>query len=173
MAKKEEKTLGTAIDEIVRALEGLEPNARTTAVKAACSHLGISIGMAQTGSFAQSTSDGSTLTPARKDHDTQVNDIRTFKDEKNPNGSREMACVIAYYLQYLAPANERKETIMVADVEKYFKQAKFRLPKRIQQTLVDAKSAGYFDLAERGSYKLNPVGYNLVAHTLPRSKSES
>jgi hypothetical protein len=35
----EKKTLGTAIDEIINALEGLDPRSRTTAVEAACAHL--------------------------------------------------------------------------------------------------------------------------------------
>ena len=82
-----------------------------------------------------------------------------------------MACLVAYYLDSLAPVGERKAAITSVDVEKYFKQGGFRLPKRINQVLVDAKSAGYFDSAARGSYKLNPVGHNLVVHTLPRAKA--
>ena len=35
-------------------------------------------------------------------------------------------------------------------------------------TLVDTKNAGYLDNGSaRGLYRLNPVGYNLVAHSLP------
>jgi hypothetical protein len=35
------------------------------------------------------------------------------------------------------------------------------------QVLPDAKGSGYFDSAARGEYKLNAVGYNLIAHSLP------
>ena len=57
------------------------------------------------------------------------------------------------------------------DLEKYFKQAGFPLPKAVGQTLVDAKSAGYMDASStRGRYKLNPVGHNLIAHSLPRKQ---
>jgi hypothetical protein len=35
------------------------------------------------------------------------------------------------------------------------------------QVLIDAKASGYFESASRGEYKLNAVGYNLVAHNLP------
>jgi hypothetical protein len=61
----------------------------------------------------------------------------------------------------------------VDDMIKYFKQAGFTLPKKPQFLLVNAKNAGYFDSAGTGKYRLNPVGYNLVAHNLPRSQSES
>jgi hypothetical protein len=82
-----------------------------------------------------------------------------------------MACIVAYYLDSLAPPDEQKRSIGRDDIDKYFKQAGHKLPKRIDQMLVNAKSAGYFDSAGRGKYKLNPVGHNLVVHTLPRAKS--
>jgi len=78
-----------------------------------------------------------------------------------------MACLVAYYLQEHAPDAERKQAITTADIDKYFKQAGFKLPQRSPQLLPDTKSAGYFDSVGRGEYKLNAVGYNLVVHNLP------
>jgi hypothetical protein len=75
---------------------------------------------------------------------------------------------MAYYLQHMAPSGERKASVSTADIEKYFAQAGFPLPKVPGQVLVDTKAAGYFDLIDRGTYKLNPVGHNLVVHGLPR-----
>jgi hypothetical protein len=83
-----------------------------------------------------------------------------------------MACLVAYYLQELAPDEEQKQTVSTQDIEKYFKQAGFKLPKALEQILRDAKSSGYFESAGRGEYKLNAVGYNLVAHSLPKNKGE-
>jgi len=40
-------------------------------------------------------------------------------------------------------------------------------------TLVHAKNAGYLDSSGPGSYKLNPVGYNLVAHAMPLTKEKT
>lgn len=166
MAKKDQKTIGTAIDEIISALEELEPSARRTAVTAACNHLQIPMDKAPPSDSGQSIAPGSTPpTPT-----PPVVDIKTLKEEKKPRGAAEMACVIAYYLQELAPVDERKDVIVVADLKKYFKQAKFKLPTAIQYTLVNAKNAGYFDSAGSGSYRLNAVGYNLAVHTLPRKK---
>jgi hypothetical protein len=99
-------------------------------------------------------------------HRTGV-DIRALKDEKKPNSARQMACLVAFYLQEQAPEGESKATVTTADLEKYFKQASFKLPDRMEAVLSDAKRAGYFETAARGAYKLTRVGYNLVAHSMP------
>jgi hypothetical protein len=78
-----------------------------------------------------------------------------------------MAVLVAYYLAELAPIEERKSTINTGDLETYFKQAKYRLPKKLRMTLVNAKNAGYFDFVTKGEYRLNTVGYNLAVHGLP------
>jgi hypothetical protein len=82
-----------------------------------------------------------------------------------------MAAVVAYYLSEMAP--DRKIEIDSDDIKKYFKQGDFPLPDRAAKTLFDAKNAGYLDAGgTRGTYKLNPVGHNLVAHNLPASGGE-
>lgn len=170
-------SLGQAIDQITGALEGLDPDARRTAVEAACAHLKVTLAqilpetaagqqprqgndeMRDAGRAASRVADAAPAPPP--------SDIRTLKADKKPGSAREMACVVAFYLQELAPQNERKESVSSADLEKYFKHANFKLPERMTQVLPDAKSAGYFDSPARGAYKLNAVGYNLVAHKLP------
>jgi len=167
-----EKSLGEAIDEIVQALSALPDGARATAIRAACDHLGLTLPIASPsrpggdpGTFVDpNLGAGGTALAG------QPTDIRTLKEQKNPGSNQEMACVMAYYLQSLAPQTERKSVVSAADIEKYFAQAGFPLPKAPAQVLVDAKGAGYFDAADRGNYKLNPVGYNLVVHSLPRQQ---
>jgi hypothetical protein len=95
--------------------------------------------------------------------------IRDLKDQKQPDSSNQMAALVAYYLSEVASEPERQESINTSDLEKYFKQAGFRLPKRMPQVLPNAAAAGYLDSAGSGHYKLNPVGYNLVVHALPRN----
>lgn len=174
MSTSAKKTLGSAIDDIVAALEALDQTARATAIRAACEHLAMNPPVA---SLAAS-SPGSSLT-APKDADAApapaptsqgITDIRTFKEQKLPASAAEMACVVAYYLDTLAPTAERKKEVSSNDLEKYFKQAGYRLPKRMAQILVNARASGYFDSAGHGKYKLNPVGHNLVVHSLPKSK---
>jgi hypothetical protein len=99
--------------------------------------------------------------------------IRDLKDEKQPESSNQMAALVAYYLSEVVADNEKKDALNTADLEKYFKQAGFKLPKSLPQTLPNATAAGYFDSVGSGLYKLNPVGYNLVVHGLPRGPVQS
>jgi hypothetical protein len=172
------KTLGQAIDDIVTALSELDEATRSTAVRAACEHLGLA-GVFTAGSVTTNVEPSSALQPVLAPASNasvppataRVQDIRSFKEQKMPNTAIEMACLVAYYLETLAAPDERKKDVNPTDLEKYFKQAGYRLPKRMPQLLVDGKAGGYFDSAGRGKYKLNPVGHNLVVHGLPKAKS--
>jgi hypothetical protein len=99
--------------------------------------------------------------------------IRDLKEEKQPESSNQMAALVAYYLSEIADPAEQKGSVNGADLEKYFKQAGFKLPKSLSQTLINAAAAGYLDSAGSGLYTLNAVGYNLIVHALPRSHSVS
>jgi hypothetical protein len=101
-----------------------------------------------------------------------VTDVRSFAQQKAPTSAVERTVLVAYYLSELAPVAERRNYIEKEDLLKYFKQAGFPLPKRPEQTLVDAKRAGYLDSAGEGKYRLNAVGHNLIALNLPRPGAE-
>ena len=103
----------------------------------------------------------------------KVQDIRSFSEEKVPKSASERAAVVAYFLSEMALANDRKDSINQEDITKYFKQAKFPLPSSPAMTLVHAKNAGYFEAEAPGQYRLNAVGYNLVAHRLPQEGEKS
>lgn len=173
-------TFGQAIDQILAALASFEEDDKRTILSSVCSHLKISVGPASssspgaaaTTSHGQSTAafDGLGLTVPRPSL-PQGMDIKALKEEKQPKSAREMAAVVAFYLGELADDDERKQTITTSDLEKYFKQAGFKLPEKLEQLLVDAKKSGYFDSVSRGEYKLTRVGYNLVAHNLPGKKT--
>ena len=60
-----------------------------------------------------------------------------------------MAVLVAYYLKEVATGDEKKESISVADIETYFVQGDFPLPKRPVTALTNAKSAGYLESADR------------------------
>lgn len=168
------KTIGQAIDEVIAALEPLDEAARSTAIRAACEHLGVIAPSAagfQPGHVAAPVAAGEGPAGGPAPATPPVQDIRSFRTLKQPKSAVEMACLVAYYLESMVPQDQRKAAIATADLEKYFKQAGHPLSKRMPQVLVDAKGAGYFDVAERGQYKLNPVGHNLVVHSLPRTKA--
>lgn len=162
-------SLGQAIDAIIQALEPLESSVRNTAIQAACSHLQIQIERQEEQPSVSKMQIAST-------HSSHLGlkqvDIRSLKEEKSPKSAAQMACVVAYFLQELAPLNERKNTVNATDLTKYFKQANFKLPKTISQVLIDGKIAGYFDSIAKGEYSLNAVGYNLVAHNLPKNSDK-
>lgn len=176
---QEKPTLGRAIDQILDALDPLDEGARKTALSAVCAHLNIALhGPASTTAIPPLTSPTPQALPVPAvpvivNASPPVTDIRTLKEAKKPSSVQQMACVVAYYLKELSPADERKDSIGASELEKYFKQANFKLPKHLRQVLPDAKSAGYFDSASRGEYKLNAVGHNLVVHTLPASNADT
>ncbi|HMJ43618.1 MAG TPA: hypothetical protein VK522_15210 [Pseudolabrys sp.] len=100
-------------------------------------------------------------------------DILSLKEEKGPTTGTQMIAVVAYYLAHLAPPHERKDFITTDEIQKYFVQAKYPMPGSLAQALVNAKNAGYLDFLEKGKYRLNSVGYNLVAHKMPQGKAAS
>jgi hypothetical protein len=167
---EQEKSLGKAIDEIVNALKGLNDASRVVALKAASDYLGLT-GPVVVPSPSISAQIAAPVLPGQVA--ATITDIKSLKESKKPASAIEMACIVGFYLQELAPPSERKTEITVSEIDKYFRQAGYPLPKVQRQLLPDAKTSGYFDSPSRGVYKLNAVGYNLVAHRLPRGAGES
>ena len=170
-------TLGQAIDRIVEALQSIDEASRPTVLATVCAHLNIPTAVAATMKPSIPTTVSASVQPlpppsAAQSGAVTVVDIRSLKTQKQPKSASQMACIVAYYLQEVAPEPERKTAISVADTEKYFKQAGFQLPKKLGQLLIDAKMSGYFESAGRGEYRLTPVGYNLVVHNLPATNSQ-
>jgi len=161
-----------AITAILGALKPLDDEARQRVLDYALRRLGLKAVGALGGPLPPAG--GSTLTPALPDQPSAgaVRDIRTLADQKQPKSAIEMAALVGYYFAHLAPESDRKADITAADVTKYFHDANFPVPGSPSMTLVHARNAGYFDAgSSKGSYKLNPVGHNLVAHRLPASAS--
>lgn len=179
-------TIGQAIDQTMTALSSLEKREQQIVISTICSLLDITLpgpsavdsGQPPAGSHKNVSQKPSTPSDEAKraeqqsfpeTHKKHGVDIRSLKNEKQPVGAIQMACVAAYYLQEHAPEEERVKEVSTADLERLFKQAGFKLPSRMQQVLPDAKTAGYFESVDRGKYKLTRVGYNLVTHSLPKA----
>ncbi len=157
----------TAMASILRALDGLDGEAIQRVLGYVFDRLSIAA-PSQLKSIP-SIAAPSAAPPMDQAYRSHRPSIRDLKEQKQPESSNQMAALIAYYLSDVAEEPERKEAINTADLEKYFKQAGFRLPRHLPQTLPNAAAAGYFDPAGSGLYKLNPVGYNLAVHGLPRA----
>lgn len=159
-----------SITKIVEALKSLDDDSKFRVLDYVFSHLNIRYKLGK--STVTDDIESISSTESKKiSSDFKMIDIRSLKEEKKPSTDREMAAIVGYYLSELAPIDERKESINQEDIVKYFKQADFKLPKHSRMTLPQAKEAGYFDTLARGQYKLNPVGYNLVVHNLPKQKT--
>jgi hypothetical protein len=158
-----------AIQLIMGALEGLDGDALQRVIAYVFNRLSIS-SPSRLQVIAGAPLGGSSPVSAAPDlqHRTHVPSIRDLKEEKKPESSNQMAAIVAYYLSEVVGKPESKDAINSADIEKYFKQAAFKLPKKIGMTLPNAAAAGYLEAVGNGMYRLNPVGYNLVVHGLPR-----
>ncbi|HXH05990.1 MAG TPA: hypothetical protein VNI83_05295 [Vicinamibacterales bacterium] len=169
-ASRADKEL-SAIHAILAALTALDNEERKRVISYVFQRLGFSP--------APALQPGQTLTPPTAAFSSPrtvaaATDIRSLAEQKKPRSAVEMAVLVAYYVAEVAPTDERKNEITTEDVRKYFKQANYPLPRRPRKTLFDAKNAGYLDGGSaRGSYKLNPVGYNLIAHNLPAPGSDT
>lgn len=157
-----------AIKALLTALEPLSPDSRRAAVDYVTRRLGIPWTPAA-GAEALLTGGAGTSPPPREAPAPGTVHIKALKEQKKPKSAQEMAALVAYYLSHLVPTAERKQTVNAKDIETYFKIADFRLPEQPRFTLPNTKKAGYLDAAGAGDYKLNPVGYNLIVHSLPRS----
>ncbi len=167
-------TLGQAIDQVIAALGAFQAADQQTILRAVYAHLDIAppaqsrtVPNARDEAVPKDEKVSAPPSRAAALDEYAGMDIKTFKERKNPTSARQMACVVAYYLAEIAEGDERKDVVTTADVEKYFKQARFQLPTKLEQLLIDCRSAGYFDTPARGEYKLTRVGHNLVAHQLP------
>lgn len=96
-------------------------------------------------------------------------DIKSFVESKSPKNDIQFATVIAYYYRFEAPEDDRRDTIsadILRDATRLAGHARFANPLT---TLNNAKKQGYLDAADRGFFRINSVGENLVAMTLPGS----
>jgi hypothetical protein len=162
-----------AIKTLLEALEPLEPKVRESVLGYVLQRLDIepavsrprSPGLAGTPPLPPGES-----TSSLGKQDEQIH-IKELKNQKQPRSAIEMATLVAYYLSHKAPPSERKQKITTKDIETYFKIADFHLPTKPQFTLPNTKTAGYLDAVGSGEYKLNPVGYNLVVHSMPKTRT--
>lgn len=160
-----------AIRDVLSALGPLSEQARASVLDYVTKRLGVPM-IARTPDTSITANRESTL-PDLGDAGSVPVHIKDLKEQKKPRSANEMAALVAYYLTSLAPADKRKKTVNQKDMETYFKIAQFPLPNQIRVTLANAKTAGYFDAAGNGEYKLNAVGHNLVVHSMPRGGTES
>jgi hypothetical protein len=100
-------------------------------------------------------------------------DIKSFVDSKNPKSDVQFVTVVAYYYRFEAPAETRKDPIDAEVLQEAARLTGRRRPRHPLMTLNNARTLGYLDRSERGKFRINSVGENLVAMTLPGGQPES
>jgi len=102
-------------------------------------------------------------------HQTQKRaaDIKSFADSKQPKSDVQFATVVAYYYRFEAAPENRQDSINAQTLQEAARLAGRRRPPDPKTTLNNAKRLGYLDSADRGQFRINSVGENLVAMTLP------
>lgn len=162
-----------AAQKIVAELTGMTSEHQSLAIKFACETLGLQL---QTGLPPFTAPPGHSATqapaymPSGVDHST---DIRSFTAMKAPKSDQQFTAVVAYFYQFEAKPDNRKETIDAETMKEAARLAGRPQVERWNMTLTNAKNAGYLDAAGNGKFKLSSVGENLVAITLPNDGGPS
>ncbi len=163
-----------AIRSLLVTLEPLDPKVRESVLDYVLRRLDIKISKPKEVAIEKDIiTDTGEYPPREELKESKYIHIKQLKEQKEPRSAIEMAALVAYYLSHKVPPNERKDTITTKDIETYFKIAEFKLPTKPKFTLQNTKIAGYVDAVGDGEYKLNPVGYNLVVHSMPKKKKKS
>lgn len=152
-----------AVREISQILEKFESEDKSRIVRWVLEKVGISMQAQASGTGRAAGVEGASHSPK---------DIRAFVAEKSPSSDNQFAAVVGYYYAFEAPPNENKTSITSVDLTDACRKAgRARLGDPVK-TLANAHGMGYFDKVGRGEYKLNTVGENLVAMTLPAGTGE-
>lgn len=173
------KTPLDAAQKIVIELKGMTPEHQSLALKFAIETLALQLPAALSSAAmlpVQSHQPTPQYPSNAADHST---DIRSFTLMKGPKSDQQFTAVVAYFYQFEARPDDRKEAIDADIMKEAARLAGRPQVSRWNMTLTNAKNAGYLDAAGNGKYKLSSVGENLVAITLPgdgtpgRGKSNS
>lgn len=166
-AANETKSPLNAALKIVAELHGMSPENQSLALQFATQELRLTPQTAHVAALPVPNSPHSPLGHAAPVAPGQPTDIKAFTAAKAPQSDQQFAAVVAYYYQFEARPSERKELIDAATMKEAARLAARPQVKRWETTLHNAARAGYLSLAGKASFKLSPVGENLVAITLP------
>jgi hypothetical protein len=160
---------------IVAALKGLDRKMQERAIRFACDSIGIT-GPSSPLEPARppvptAGVPASTSTEATADKGAGAVDIKQFTASKAPKSDQQFVAVLAYYYRFEAPAAQRRDTINPKALEDGARLAGRRRPADAKATLFNARSQGYLDHVGNNEFRLNSVGENLVAMTLPSTKA--
>lgn len=156
-----------AAQKIVAELTGMTPEHQSLALKFSMETLGLKVSGVPLPAVAPPSHPPQPTAPhaaSGADHST---DIRSFTAMKAPKSDQQFTAVVAYFYQFEAKPDDRKDAIDADVMKEAARLAGRAQVARWNMTLTNAKNAGYLDAAGNGKFKLSSVGENLVAITLP------
>jgi len=156
-----------AAQKIVAELEGMSKDDQSLALQFATQTLRLSPSTPQAPAAPTTVHSHHQPTPIAASAAGQSTDIKSFTAAKAPKSDQQFAAVVAYFYQFEASQAQRKDVIDAEAMKEAARQAGRKQVNQWSMTLKNAKNAGYLDQAGKGSFKLNAVGENLVAMTLP------
>lgn len=152
---------------IVGELTGMKPEQQLLALKFATETLGLKLPTAPLPAAAAPAQQPPPASPHQVSGTDHSTDIRSFTAMKAPKSDQQFTAVVAYFYQFEAKPEDRKDVIDADVMKEAARLAGRAQVARWNMTLTNAKNAGYLDGAGSGKYKLSSVGENLVAITLP------
>lgn len=171
-ADQTETNLFDAAKSIVETLKGLDKAAQAMAMRFASETLGMTtLGIPPTA--PPPVSPVANVSPTGIGGLSHSTTIKQFCGSKAPKSDQQFAAVVAYFHRFEAPEPERRDTIdssTLQEATRLVGRSRFREPSK---TLRNAKNAGYLDSVGEGVYRINSVGENLVAMTLPGNGADS
>jgi hypothetical protein len=103
---------------------------------------------------------------ADSDEPRKPQDIKSFVQSKQPKSDMQFVAVVAYYHRFLA--TPKKEFVTTDDIQEGGRQSGRGVFSTPRTPLNNAVAQGYLDRGTApGEFRLNAVGENLVAMTLP------
>ncbi len=150
-----------AVRALVSTLQPFSEEERSRIIRWACEKLGMA---APSASAPVAAGGGETpVTPP-----TGGSDIKSFIETKKPRTDTQFTAAVAYFHRFEAPTAERVESINSELLQEACRKAGRARLAEPSKTLNNTLQAGYLDKGgERGHFKINSVGENLVAMVLP------
>lgn len=157
---------------IATTLKSLDKQQQAQAIRYASDSLGLGTALQSAPSPGPSAQPDTQMPAHSTGTRARSTDIKAFTEAKAPKSDQQFAAVVAYYYQFEAPEGERRDAIDAATLTNAARVVGRMRPPNASFTLANAKNAGYLDSAERGQFRINTVGENLVAVTLPGGPSK-
>lgn len=153
-------------------LKGVESERQQRIIRWVAESLGLDLQLARP--VERSAATGTESSPGAPSLHRQRHavDIKSFIESKQPKSDVQFAAAVAYYYRFEAPPEDRKDAITAEVLQDAARLANRRRPPQPLMTLNNAKNLGYLDSPERGQFRINSVGENLIAMTLPGGGGE-